>query len=77
MSGCLARIFRLSSLAHTMKAFIGRLMCGLAASALRESRYILAMVASFAEEDGEVEGDGEDEVGVVTDVAMETGNRCW
>ena len=50
-------------------------MCGLAASAFLESRYILAMVASF--EDGEVEGDGDEEVGVVMEVAIDTGNRCW
>ncbi len=74
ISGCLARIFLLSSFAHTMKAFIGLLMCGLLASLFLASRYILAMVASF--EDGEVEGDGEEEVGVVMEVAIETGNRC-
>lgn len=41
MSGKAWRIFRLSSLAQTMKAFIGRLMCGSLLFLPRVSRNIL------------------------------------
>lgn len=41
MSGKACRIFRLSSLAHTMKAFMGRLMCGSLLLRPRDSRNIL------------------------------------
>lgn len=59
ISGQALRIFLRSSLAHTMKAFIGRLMCGLPASSRLGWRTSLAFSDSsggdWAHDDAEIE----------------------
>lgn len=56
MSGKAWRIFLLSSLAQTMKAFIGRLMCGSLLLRPRDSRNILESDTLGEPEGGEEEG---------------------
>lgn len=53
MSGKAWRIFLLSSLAQTMKAFMGRLMCGSVVPRPRDSRNILESETLGEPEEGE------------------------